>query len=202
VEKALEFHPDLVIYDAGVTTEYEDTREWERYLEYHSWHPRHWVDQLPFLGRVKLSKIERWYWNWLPEDVRAMSLEEPLQLRISAIASKTDTAYWTPKMLSNLDRTVEEVRRSGAPMLILVRSHFDFRSGRVEDAGLDEEVMERYGKRPGVAVESSRALLGSHADAAKLFSDSSHWTDAGKEVIASGLAGPASRLLGRAAHCP
>ena len=202
VGKALEFHPDLVIYDAGVTTEYEDTREWERYLEYHSWHPRHWVDQLPFLGRVKLSKIERWYWNWLPEDVRAASLTEPLDVRISAIASKSDTSYWTPLMLSNLDRTVEEVRRSGAPMLILVRSHFDFRRGRVEDAGLDEEIMQRYAQRPGVVVESSRALLESHADPVKLFSDTSHWTDTGKDVIARGLAGPASRLLGRANHCP
>jgi hypothetical protein len=202
VDKALEFHPDLVIYDAGVTTEYEDTREWERYLEYHSWHPRHWVDQLPFLGRVKLSKVERLYWEWLPEDVRAASLNEPLSVRISAIASKSNTAYWTPKMLSNLDRTVEEVRRSGAPMLILVRSHFDFSSGRVEDAGLDEEITDRYGHLPGVAVVSSRALLVSHADAVNLFKDSSHWTDAGKDVIARGLAGPASRLLGRHTHCP
>lgn len=201
VEKALEFRPDLVIYDAGVSTEYEDSREWERYLEYHSWHPRRWVDQLPFLGRVKLSKVERLYWQWLPENVRAASLTEPLEVRISAIASKSDARYWTPLMLPNLDRTVEEVRRSGAQMLILVRSHLDIQSGRVADAGLDEEIAQRYAPLAGVAVASSRALLSAHPDVIRLFSDSSHWTDAGKEVIALGLAEPASRLLGSQGRC-
>ena len=201
VEKALEFHPDLVIYDAGVTTEYEDTREWERYLEYHSWHPRHWVDQLPFLGRVKLSKVERLYWNWLPEEVRAASLNEPLDVRISAIASKSDTAYWTPLMLSNLDRTADAIRQSGVPMLILVRSHLDPVSGAVEDAGLDHEIAERYVQRSGIAVVSGRALLSSHGDLTRLFADTSHWTDAGKDVIAAGLVGPASRLLGGPSRC-
>ena len=201
VKKALEFSPDLVVYDASVSTEYEDSREWERYLEYHSWHPRHWVDQLPFLGRVKLSKVERLYWQWLPDEVRAASLEEPLETRISAIASKSDTRYWTPLMLSNLDRTVDEVRRSGAQMLILVHSHFDPGSGRVTDAGLDEEIEKRYAPRAGVAVASSRVLLSARPDVIKLFSDPSHWTDAGKEVIASGLAEPANRLLGSQGRC-
>jgi len=201
VDKALEFRPDLVIYDANVSTEYEDSREWERYLEYHSWHPKRWVDQLPFLGRVKLSKIERWNWEWLPEDVRAASLSEPLDVKIAAIASKTDTAYWTPLMLSNLDRTVDMVRRSGAPMLIFVRSHFDFASGAVVDGGLDREIEERYAPRTGIVVESSRALLSSHGDLKRLFADTSHWTDAGKDVIAGGLVEPVSRLLGSPRRC-
>jgi hypothetical protein len=201
VEKALEFHPDLIVYDASVATEYEDSREWERYLEYHSWHPRHWVDRLPFLGRVKLSKVERLYWNWLPDEVRAASLEQPLEVRIAAIASKSDARYWTPLMLSNLDRTVAEVLQSGAQMLILVHSHLDIQGGRVADAGLDEAIKERYAALAGVAIASSRALLSARPDVSKLFSDPSHWTDVGKEVIARGLAEPASRLLGSKGHC-
>jgi hypothetical protein len=201
VGKALEFHPDLVIYDAGVSTEYEDSREWERYLEYHSWHPRRWVDQLPFLGRVKLSKVERLYWEWLPEDVRAASLNESLDVRISAIASKSNTAYWTPLMLSNLDRTVDAIRQAGATMLILVRSHVDLGSGAVVDAGLDREIAQRYALRTGIAVASSRALLSSSGEVKRLFADTSHWTDAGKDVIADGLVEPASRLLGSPRRC-
>jgi hypothetical protein len=202
VHKALEFHPDLVIYDAGVSTEYEDSREWDRYLEYHSWHPRHWVDQLPFLGRMRMSKLEKLYWQWLPEEVRAASLEDPLEARIAAISSKSDTRYWTPLMLSNLDRTVDEVRRSGAQMLILVHSHLDPRMGQVDDSGLDKTIAARYAPDAGVAVASSRELLSSHADVNRLFSDPSHWTDAGKEVIARGLVEPAFRLLNGADSLP
>src|ERR1700674_5798443 len=161
VEKALEYHPDLIIYHAGVTTEYEDSREWERYTEYHSWHPRHWVDQLPFLGRVKLSKVEKLYWQWLPEDVRAASTEDPLQARLAAIASKMDTPYWMPKMLSNLDRTVAEVRQSRVPILILVHADYDPASARISDEGLDKAIMERYAGREGVMVASNRELFSS-----------------------------------------
>jgi hypothetical protein len=193
--RALEFRPDLVIYDAGVSTEYEDSREWSRYQEYHSWHPRHWMDQLPFLGRVKLSKVERLYWQWLPEDVRAASLENPLEARITAIASKSDTPHWMPLMLPNLDRTVEEVRRSGAKMLILVHAHFDPGSGRVTDEGLDEAIAKRYLPDERIAVVSSRELFSSRTDTARLFSDTSHWTDAGKELVARALAESTSRLL-------
>ena len=195
VRKALEFHPDLVIYHAAVSTEYEDSREWERYVEYHSWHPRHWVDQLPFLGRVKLSKVERLYWEWLPEDVRAAALEDPLEARIAAIASKTDTLYWMPRMLANLDGTVDEVRRSGVPMLIFAPAYFDSRSGNVTDSGLDTAIADRYATRTGIVVVSGRKLFSARAHVATMFRDSSHWTDAGKEMVARGLGEPACRLL-------
>ena len=201
VDKALEFRPDLIIYHAGVTTEYEDSREWERYAEYHSWHPRYWVDRLPFLGRVKLSKVERLYWEWLPEDVRAASLEDPLEARIAAIASKTNSRYWMPRMLSNLDRTVEEVREAGVPLLILTHAYFDRASARVGDEGLDKVIAERYASRPGVVVVSNRELFSSRPDAPALFSDASHWTSAGMMAVARALGSFAGRLLGNNAAC-
>jgi hypothetical protein len=85
--------------------------------------------------------------------------------------------------------------------LILVRSHFDSGIGRIDDSGLDEAIGRRYGSRPGVAVASERALLSPHLGASKLFSDSSHWTDAGKDVIAQGVADSAARLLGVDGSC-
>jgi hypothetical protein len=201
VDKVLEFHPDLIIYHAGVTTEYEDSREWERYTEYHSWHPRHWVDQLPFLGRVKLSKVERLYWRWLPEDVRAASLEGPLATKIAGIASKTDSRYWMPKMLSNLDRTVEEIRGAGVPLLILVHAYFDRSNGRVIDAGLDKAIAERYASRPGVMVVSNRELFSSRPDASALFADTSHWTSAGMNVVARELGNSVGHLFNGGGNC-
>jgi hypothetical protein len=195
VEKALEYQPDLIIYHAGVTTEYEDAREWERYAEYHSWHPRHWVDQLPFLGRVKLSKVEKLSWEWLPEDVRAVSLEDPLEVRLAAMASKLDSPYWMPKMLANLDRTVAEVRQAGVPILILAHASYDRASGRVSDEGLDKAIAERYAGRPGVMVASNRELFSSRPDVAALFFDTAHWTSAGMDVVAQALGDSVVRLF-------
>jgi hypothetical protein len=201
VDKALEFHPDLIIYHAGFMTEYEDAREWERYMEYHSWHPRYWVDQLPFLGRVRFWKVEKFYSHWLPEDVRAASLGDPLAMRIAAIASKTDSRYWMPKMLSNLDRTVEEVREAGVPFLILVHTYFDRSSGRVIDAGLAKAIAVRYASRSGVMVVSGRELFSSHPDASALFSDSTHWTSAGTNVVARALGNFVGRLFNGEGGC-
>jgi hypothetical protein len=195
VEKALEFHPDLIVYHAAVFTEYEDSREWERYLEYHSWHPRHWVDQLPFLGRVKLAKVERLYWSWLPAEVRAASEEPPLQARIAAITSKTDTRYWTPLMLANLDRTLEDIRQSGIPLLMLVHGFVDATTHKVSDAGLDQVLTDRYGARAGIALVSTREIFAARSDIGVLYRDSSHWTDSGRDLVAAGLGEPACRLL-------
>jgi hypothetical protein len=201
VEKALEFHPDLIIYHASLATEYEDGREWERFVTYHSMHPSHWVDQLPFLGRVKLAKLERTYWEWLPEDVRAASLENPLAVRLAAIASKTDSRYWTPKMLANLDRTIGDVSSAGVPIIILVRATFDPATGRVTDDGLDQAIVGRYASHPEVTVVSNQELFLSRPDVSRLFYDTSHWTAAGTDVVARALANSVGRLFNGAGSC-
>lgn len=201
VEKALEFHPDLLIYHASLATEFEDSREWERFAAYHSMHPSHWVDQLPFLGRVKLSKLERTYWEWVPEDVRAASQENPLALRLAALASKTDSGYWTPKMLANLDRTVEVALSVGVPMIVLVRATFDPATGRVTDDGLDQAILARYASHPEVTVVSNQELFLSRPDVAGLFYDTSHWTAAGTEVVARALERTVGQLFKGAGKC-
>ena len=66
---------------------------------------------------------------------------------------------------------------------------------------LFRSIEERYAPRTGIVVESSRALLSSQGDLKRLFADTSHWTDAGKDVIAGGLVEPVSRLLGSPTRC-
>ena len=195
-EKALEFHPDLVIYHAGVTTEYEDSREWERYLDYHSSHPRHWADQLPFLGRVKLLKVERAYWSWLPADVRSAALEDGLENTLAALVSKFDSQYWIPRMLPNLDRTIDEITHEGIPMIVLVHADLDRNAGILLDRGLDKALIEHYRSRPGVAIVSNREIFSSQADISTLFFDSSHWTSSGTDIVVRTM----SRLASRALH--
>jgi hypothetical protein len=195
VEEALQFHPDLIIYHANVSTEYEDDREWMRYVEYHSWHPKHWVDQLPFLGRVKLSKLEQVNWKWLPEDVRAASEEAPLAVRIAAITSKADSQYWMPRMLVNLDRTVEEIQQAGVPLLILAHAKFDRANGRVGDSGLDKVITEHYASRKGITTLTNQEIFSSIPDASTLFSDNVHWTSEGTDLVAGALATSVRRIF-------
>jgi len=194
ISKAMEFQPDLIIYHAGFSTEYEDSREWERYQEYHSWHPRHWVDQLPFLGRVKLSKTEQLYWR-LPEEVRATSLDDSLASRIAAIASKSDAKYWIPSMLTNLDRTVSVLHEHGIPMIILTRSSLGGSGAEVSDGGLDSEISARYGSRPWLMIVSGRKLFSGRHDVRQLFSDGSHWTEQGTKLVAEELGKGVCNLL-------
>lgn len=199
VEKALEFAPDLLVYHAGVTTEYEDSREHARYVEFHSGDPRHWIDQMPFLGRLKLSKLERVYWEWLPAEVR--SADGRPEERARALRDKFDTAYWTPRMLANLDRTVDEAGRAKVPMVILVHTTFEPRIGRLDDLGLDSVIAKRYAGRAYVTVLSNRELFAHARNVRELFFDASHWTTPGYELVASELARVAPAVLLDSGRC-
>lgn len=191
--KALDFAPDLLVYHAGFTTEFEDSRERARYTDFHSGHPRHWVDQLPFLGRLKLSKLERVYWNWLPPEVRATD-DRPDE-RAAALKDKFDAAYWTPRMLANLDGTVDAARRARVPLVILVHAMFDPATGKPDDHGLDAAIEARYAGRPGVMVLSNRRLFARAGDVRSLFFDLSHWNAPGYELVAAELARAAGAML-------
>ena len=195
MQRALEFAPDLIVYHAGITTEYEDAREWERYLAYHSWHPRHWIDQLPFLGRARLAKLERGYWQMLPESVRADSNEDPLAVRLAAIVSKQDTAFWLPRMLSTLDGTIAQAVQARVPIILVTHVIYDASMRTMKDFGLDQALVERYASQPGVTVLANREVFAKQPDVAALFADSSHWTDAGKDALAAALALEVKRIF-------
>lgn len=198
-EKALEFSPDLLVYHAGMTTEYEDSREKARYTEFHSGSPRHWADHLPLLGRLKLAKLERLYWEWLPPEVRAM--DERVEDRAAVLRDKFDTAYWTPRMLATMDGTVERARQARVPLLVLVHAKLDRASGRIDDFGLDATIRERYAHRPGVAVLSTREIFAGAGDPRVLFYDTSHWNPPGYELVAAHLSAAGATLLRSAGRC-
>jgi len=195
VQKALEFEPDLIVYHANFTTEYEDAREWERKTEYASWHPRHWLDRLPFIGRLRLSKLERLLWNWEPQgDADTAAQEGDLAARLAAIKSKVDAGYWIPRMIPTLEATTRDALSKGVPMVILTRA--DLRGdGVIDGFGLDGAL------RPllvdsRLRLLSTREVMSRQADPASLYSDGSHWTAEGHRVMARAIARPVIDLLG------
>lgn len=185
VDKALSFDPDLLIYHANITTEYEDAREWQRKQQHRSWHPSLWLEKLPFIGRLILSKTEKVYWKWLPEAVRA-AVDTPITETEQALRSKEDTAYWMPTMLTHLTETLQQIQQAHVPLLVLTRTSVVAPSGAMTDYGLDDAVAAlspHYGHF--VTVSSRKIFTG--VEPHLYFSDNAHWTSQGHQRVATAL---------------
>lgn len=184
VEKALEFEPDLLIYHANFTTEYEDERERERKILHDSWHPSLWPERLPFIGRVKLAKTEKVFWKWLPEEVREDGGKHIDPDSVTLI--KGDATYWMPRMMARLRATVAEIRRAGIPILLLSRADLSPDKSSLSDHGLDQQLRE-FSRDPGVRLLSTRAVFERFRSYPALFKDGSHWRPEGHVVIARAM---------------
>jgi len=194
VEKALEYRPDLVVYQANVTTEYEDSRERERRDRHASWHPGFWPEKLPLIGRIALSKNEQVFWKWLDREVRAGLDPAGADLE-QALRSKSDIDYWMPRMLANFDATVAALKAARVPLLVLARASLVDDTAEMTDFGLEAEIAERA-QREGFAWLSTRKIF-SQGDARKYFFDGTHWTHAGHELVGAALLQQSLALLGK-----
>jgi hypothetical protein len=194
LSKALEFAPDLVIYHANVTTEYEDAREWERREKHASWHPSQWPQKLPLLGRISMSMTEKVYWRWLDPAVRAGFDREGADLD-EALRSKSDVEHWRPLMLENFAVTRERLRTAKVPLIVVVRGDLPVDGGDMTDFGLEEEI-GAIARREGFVWVATRDVA-RKGDPKSFFADGSHWTPAGHERMAQALL----PLVRRTASC-
>jgi hypothetical protein len=184
VKKALEFEPDLVVYHANVTTEYEDAREWERRERHASWHPSQWPEKLPLLGRISMSMTEKIYWRWLDPEVRAGFDREGMDLD-EALRSKADVEHWMPIMLDNFARTRARLRAAHVPLIVVVRGDLLDDGPEMTDHGLEAEI-GTLAKAEGFRWVATRAVA-RQGDARAFFADGSHWTASGHERMARAL---------------
>ena len=194
VQKALEYRPDLVVYQANVTTEYEDTREFERKERHASWHPSFWPEKLPLIGRISLSKNEQVFWKWLDREVRAGLDPAGADLE-QALRSKSDIEYWMPLMLPHFEKTTRLLADAKVPLLVLARASLVDDSADMTDFGLEAEIGSRA-RRDGFAWLSTRKIF-SQGDARKYFFDGTHWTHAGHELVGAALLQQSLALLGK-----
>ena len=193
VEKALSYRPDLVVYQANVTTEYEDSREWERKERHASWHPGLWPEKLPLIGRISLSMNEQVFWKWLDKEIRAGADPNGADLE-QAMRSKSDLEHWMPLMVENFRHTVALLKGAGVPLLVLARASLVDDTAEMADLGLEAEIGP-LAAREGFAWLSTRQIF-SQGDARRYFFDGTHWTDAGHELIGKALLRESLRLLG------
>ncbi len=192
LSKALEFAPDLVIYHANVTTEYEDAREWERREKHASWHPSQWPQKLPLLGRISMSMTEKIYWRWLDPAVRAGFDREGADLE-EALRSKSDVEHWGPVMLENFAVTRERLRAAKVPLVVITRADLVDDGPEMTDHGLEAEIGE-LAKREGFRWIATRDVA-RKGDPKSFFADGSHWTPAGHQRMADALVPVVRRVL-------
>ncbi|MGQ0651980.1 MAG: hypothetical protein ACT4P4_06885 [Betaproteobacteria bacterium] len=194
VEKALEYRPDLVVYQANVTTEYEDSREFERKERHASWHPGFWPEKLPLIGRIALSKNEQVFWKWLDREVRAGLDPGGADLE-QALRSKSDIDYWMPRMLANFRKTTGLLKEARVPLLVLARASLVDDTDEMTDFGL-EAAIDAVAREDGFARLSTRTIF-AQGDARKYFFDGTHWTHAGHQLVGAALLSESLRLLGK-----
>ena len=193
VRKALGYRPDLVIYQANVSTEFEDSREWERKERHASWHPSLWPEKLPLIGRISLSMNEQVFWKWLDKDIRAGADPNGADLE-QAMRAKSDLEHWMPVMLENFRHTVALLKGAGVPLLVLARASLVDDTAEMTDLGLEAEIGP-LAAGEGFAWLSTRQIF-SQGDARQYFFDGTHWTDAGHELISKALVLESLKALG------
>ena len=184
VKKALGYRPDLVIYHANTTTEYEDSREWERKQRAASWHPGAWPDRLPLIGRIAMSMNEQVFWKWLSREVRAGLDPNGADLE-QAIRSKSDTEYWMPRMLENFRETLALTGRAGVPLLVISRATLVDGGPGMTDYGVEAE-LAKLASGGAFRWIANRDVF-AKGDAREYFFDGTHWSDAGHELMSAAL---------------
>lgn len=184
VKKALGYRPDLVIYHANTTTEYEDSREWERKQRSASWHPGAWPDKLPLIGRIAMSMNEQVFWKWLVREVRAGLDPDGADLE-QAIRAKSDTEYWMPRMLENFRETLAMTGQARVPLLVIARATLVDGGPEMTDYGVEAE-MAKLAAGGAFRWIATRDVF-AKGDARGYFFDGTHWSDAGHELMSAAL---------------
>jgi hypothetical protein len=199
VRKALGYQPDLVVYHANVTTEYDDRSEWERRQRFASWHPGFWPDKLPLIGRITMSMNEQVFWKWLDREVRAGFDPHGADLE-QAIRSKSDTEYWMPLMLEKFRGTLTMVDAAGVPLVVITRGDLIDGTATMNDYGLEAEV-KQLAEGGGFAWLATREVF-SKGDPRPNYADGRHWSPAGHQAMSGALLAQSLKILKKRCTAP
>jgi hypothetical protein len=167
--------PQWIVYQASITTEYEDRLDRERRDEAagQPWRMERFSWAVLWLKERKFDIV---YSRWLSPRIRAHARAGSEQV---AIAAKTDVDAWYPQVLRNSRQIAGLAQADGVRLIVAPRVSFDRASGRLDDMRLFELAHEVVG-----ADFTFDGLRG--VDPAKLpslFADSAHLTRSGNEWV-------------------
>lgn len=170
--------PHVLVYQASITTEYEDALDARRRDEAarSGWS----IEDLSYASLwMKERKNDIIFERWLSPQVRAHGREAG-----AAVAAKMDFSAWRAGMEANSASIARLASEAGVPLVAFPRVSFDRATGQVSDFGTGD---------------ISRALVGSDrvfrwndgivpGRLETLFADSTHLTRAGNEHVGQELA--------------
>jgi len=188
LERALHYHPDLVILHLNDSNEFEDEREWRRAESSASWAPKNWLRKSSIIAGIHEAKTEQIYWKWVPMEIRSRDLVNDADAELQARADTKQAEEWKTRVKTVFHESVASVKRSGVQVLIVSQCTFSSSNSNIKqlsDNGLDAFAATLTG--PGVFHLSMKETL-APLDYAPLFADGSHLRSKGHEILALAIA--------------
>lgn len=185
VNKALSLNPSLIILHVNHSNEFEDEREWRRREQFRSSHPKNWLMKSAVVRRIHEVRVEKMFWELLPQEVRSHGAASDFDAEISAALDTATTNKWMQLVQTETFAAAKAAQAAGIPILLLLQANLDNPpAGKpvADDHGAYDWIHQLDGQT-GVKILAMKEIF-READAASLYSDSSHLTAAGHELTA------------------
>lgn len=188
VRLALRYQPGLIILHVNDSNEFEDEREYRRFQEFQSWHPRNWLMKIFIFARAYELKTERVFWRLLPEKIRQQAGVSDADAELAAQQDQELQARWRRRVAEVTRETLALIQEAQVPVLLLSQAvcHSGPAGASLADHGLDELAASLAG--PLVWPFSMHRFFADIPEYWRYFADGSHLTAAGHQLLAQGLA--------------
>jgi hypothetical protein len=186
--QSLEYKPDLVVLHVGNSNEFEDERDYLRSQKFKTWHPKNWPMKSLAIRRLYEMKIEKVFWEWMPQAIRIEHGENDADAEIIAKSASGALVRWNQRVEKVTGESILACTSRKTPILLLCQAYKrkDSMAKRMlTDNGLDE-IAQRL-TDDGVFYLSMKNAF-ENLDFSDLYSDSSHLRSPGHEVLAKALA--------------
>ena len=202
LRQVLQYQPGLVILHVNDSNEYEDEREWQRYQEFLSWHPRNWLMKSAIIRRIYEAKTEEVYWKWLPDEVRQQREINDVQAKMAMALNPEKLRAWDELVRTNTLASVDLLRNAKIPFLLISQTwRQKDREGKYEltDHGF-ADMVRRAAFGAGACLSMGEVFAGAQGELASLFADTSHLTVEGHRRMAEAILQRLRRLPGIASR--
>lgn len=188
VNKALSLNPSLIILHVNHSNEFEDEREWRRREQFRSSHPKNWLMKSAVVRRIHEVRVEKIFWELLPQEVRSHGSASDFDAEINAAMDNATSKRWMQLVQTETFAAVKAAQAAGVPILLLLQANLDTTpTGRTvaDDHGAYDWIYDLEGQA-GVKILAMKEVF-RDADAASLYTDSSHITPAAHDLMASAV---------------
>lgn len=184
LQKALAYHPSLIILHVNDSNEYEDEREYRRSQEFHGWHPKNWLMKSLIIRRLYEAKTEKAFWYLLPTEIRMQKAVNDADAEIAAGRDQNTVKRWEAQVQKWTAASVQSARAKKVPILLLAQAVHEDGATSLDDRGLDTMTQALTG--PGVYHLSMKEILAGQ-DYNTLYADGSHLRPDGHKIMAAAI---------------